>query len=394
MPPRKSNTISVRKFGPIESADIEFGDLTVLVGPQATGKSIFLQLFKLVFDKLAIHSELHKYNVNWKNDLSSFLTVYFGEGMSSIWNERRSKLWVNGQSKSLSGYAKRILREDFSEKVFYIPAQRVMSLREGSTRPFTEYRSGDPFALREFSQKLHFLVQSEFSLKESLFPQVNRLNSALRRPIAENIFGKFNLQTSEDQFEKRIVLRSGKGEPIPYLVWSAGQREFVPMLLGFYWLMPSAGKSRRDQFEWIIIEELEMGLHPDGITAVLALVMELILRGYRVVLSTHSPHVLDVVWALNFLKSNKGDIKDVLKLLRLASTPRTKELSRSVLKKKYNTYYFSRSGCVKNISALDPSSSDIEESGWGGLTEFSGHVGDVISEVVVRNESKGAGRRK
>jgi predicted ATPase len=42
--------LNVGNFGPIKSADVEFGDLTVLVGPQATGKSIFLQLLKLLVD--------------------------------------------------------------------------------------------------------------------------------------------------------------------------------------------------------------------------------------------------------------------------------------------------------------------------------------------------------
>ena len=35
-------------IGPVKEADIRFGDLTVFVGPQATGKSIILQLLKLL----------------------------------------------------------------------------------------------------------------------------------------------------------------------------------------------------------------------------------------------------------------------------------------------------------------------------------------------------------
>jgi predicted ATP-dependent endonuclease of OLD family len=43
-------TLRVSNLGPIKDASLEFGDLTVLVGPQATGKSLFLQLLKLLFD--------------------------------------------------------------------------------------------------------------------------------------------------------------------------------------------------------------------------------------------------------------------------------------------------------------------------------------------------------
>ncbi len=39
------------------------------------------------------------------------------------------------------------------ESLFYIPAQRVLTLRDGWPRPFTDYKPGDPFVVREFSEK-------------------------------------------------------------------------------------------------------------------------------------------------------------------------------------------------------------------------------------------------
>lgn len=50
-PPR----LQVSHLGPIQSADVTFKDLTVIVGPQATGKSIFLQTLKLLVDRDQIH---------------------------------------------------------------------------------------------------------------------------------------------------------------------------------------------------------------------------------------------------------------------------------------------------------------------------------------------------
>ena len=49
------NRLRASNVGPVTEADIRFGDLTVFVGPQATGKSIFLQLLKLLVDRPAIH---------------------------------------------------------------------------------------------------------------------------------------------------------------------------------------------------------------------------------------------------------------------------------------------------------------------------------------------------
>ena len=46
--------MKVENFGPIGKADVTFGDLTFLVGAQASGKSLFLELLKLLVDKDAI----------------------------------------------------------------------------------------------------------------------------------------------------------------------------------------------------------------------------------------------------------------------------------------------------------------------------------------------------
>ena len=46
----KPSVLRIENLGPIRQAEVAFGDLTVIVGPQATGKSIFLQTLKLVLD--------------------------------------------------------------------------------------------------------------------------------------------------------------------------------------------------------------------------------------------------------------------------------------------------------------------------------------------------------
>ena len=375
--------ISVVSLGQIKLADIRFGDLTVLVGPQATGKSIFLQLLKLLVDNGPIVEELRRFNIDWNGNLGNFLELYFGEGMASIYDRDSTRLTVDATSVDLAKLLRGKRTKD--ERLFFIPAQRVLSLRDGLTRPFTDYRSGDPFVVREFSEKLHQLVQTEFGQTPDLFPKSNRLKKALRDKIDDHIFGGFGLKTSTDRFQKRMVL-SGLAEQtnLPYLVWSAGQREFVPMLLGFYWLMPPSKTTRREKLEWVVIEEPEMGLHPNAITAVMLMVLELLLRNYRVCLSTHSPHVLDVVWALRQLQAQHGREKDVLDLFGLATNQETRKIAASALQKQMRVYYFQRNGLVTDISTLDPGAADDAVAGWGGLSEFSGHVGDIVARVVAR----------
>ena len=162
----------------------------------------------------------------------------------------------------------------------------------------------------------------------------------------------------------------------------------MPLLLGFYHLLPPAKVSRRDKLEWAVIEEPEMGLHPHAITAVLTVVWELVARGYRVCISTHSSHVLDLMWALRFLQGNDGGVQDVLRLLGLGNAAAAKKLATAALDADLRVYYFSRGNAVRDISHLDPGADDHNEREWGGLTSFSGMAGDVVAAVADRSAFK------
>lgn len=377
--------LHIENFGPIPRADVTLGDLNVSVGPQATGKSLFWQLLKLLLDAPAIREEFRRFNIDWGKDIRGFLSLYFGEGMEHL-VEPGTVIQLDGQDRPLNALFERRRRARVApaEDMFYIPAQRVMALRDGLTRTFLEFRAGDPFVVRDFSDKLHRLVQTEFAKADKLFPKANRLNDHLRKLVDDAFFRGFGLELSRDtSFQKKLVLRREQIR-LPFMAWSAGQREFAPLLLGLYWLMPAGKVSRRDRLTWVVIEEPEMGLHPKAISAFMALVLELLRRGYRVCLSTHSPQVLDVVWALQTLKKQHGTDKDVLRLLRLPSNPVMKAMASAVLGKSICVMYFKPGTGAVDISSLDPGSDEADVAGWGGLTEFTANVGDVVAEVVAR----------
>lgn len=379
-------TLKIRNLGQIKRANLTFGDLTVLVGPQATGKSIALQLLKLMLDAGQVQSEMGKYGLDWERSLPEFLDAYFGEGMRSIWQNGRTSINWNGSSVDLKQIAKH-KRSKKKENLFFIPAQRVLALRDGWPRPFTDYAPGDPFAVREFSEKLRVLVEQEFGASGDLFPQERRLKEEFRDLLQRQVFSDFHLKVDKFRSQKRLVLGpTRKRASLPYMVWSAGQREFVPLLLGFYWLMPRTKVARRDDIEWVVLEELEMGLHPRAIAVVLLLVLELLMRGYRVCLSTHSPQVLDAIWALRHLKANGTSANAILDIFDAPHTQSMRRLADSVIEKELRVFYFDReSGKATDISQLDPSAEEDGKSGWGGLSEFSGRANKAVARSAANS---------
>ncbi len=151
---------------------------------------------------------------------------------------------------------------------------------------------------KKFSEDIRLLMESGLGRTGIIFPQKRKLRKALRDLIDSSLFWGAELKKTIHGMKRKIVLQID-GNEIPFMVWSAGQREFVPLLLGFYWLMPSGKEPRRKGIKTVIIEEPEMGLHPRAIETVILLILDLIRRGYRVMISTHSVLFLDILMAID-----------------------------------------------------------------------------------------------
>lgn len=59
------DSLNVKNFGPIKDLNVSLEDLTLLIGPQASGKRLFLELFKLVNDHAHILSTLQNFLFNF-----------------------------------------------------------------------------------------------------------------------------------------------------------------------------------------------------------------------------------------------------------------------------------------------------------------------------------------
>ncbi len=377
--------LKLTSLGQIPEADIIFGDLTVFVGEQASGKSILLQLMKLILDAGDITQTLKKHGFDWHGELKNFLSLYFGEGMDGIWDNASTKIRVDGEAFELDKVLSRKGKKK-SESLFLIPAQRVMTLKDGWPRAFTDYAIGDPYVVKQFSEHLRLFLETSLGVSEDvIFPKAHRMNKTIRDAIGGSIFGGAQVKLDRSGLRKRIIL-DVEGNQLPFMVWSTGQREFVPLLLGLDRLMPSGGAKKKNNLNWVVIEEPEMGLHPQAISALLIVFLELMRRGYKVIVSTHSAQILELVWAIQLIAKSKTAPARLRQLLDLKANAYSYDLTETILDKKvFKTYYFSRQDGVvnvKDISTLDAEDPDEAVSDWGGLTLFSTKAADVVTEAV------------
>ena len=379
--------IKIKSLGPIREADINFGDLTFFVGPQASGKSILLQLIKLVSDKNAIETRLENYGYVWGTNEDNSLERFFGEGMDRIWDEKSTEIKVDGSpfTRDMLLPQKPGRKNEKKETVFYVPAQRAICLESGWPRFFKDYEISAPYVLRDFSETLRQYLDAGFSNgRTPVFPQDPGIfNGQLTDSFNESIFHMGKV-TVELEVKKRLMLKINDMN-LPFIVWSAGQKEFMPLLLSFYWLCPP-NKFRRNDLTTVIIEEPEMGLHPEAIKSVLLQIIDLLRIGYKVIVSSHSPVLLEFAWAFNFLKRADAGDGALLALFGLQEEDENKALVQDILNDKtIRTYFFENKNYkvrVKDISSLDPGNEDLAVADWGGLSSFASKAADIVSAVA------------
>ena len=385
----KKDSITVKEFGPIQEVNAELGDLTVLIGAQASGKSLFLQMFKLIKDRVAILKSLENYGFVVNNKLENLLNRYLGEGLSSMWTEK-SEFILNDEVYTRECF-ERLPEGNPADKVFYIPAQRILSIADGRPKYFMEFSENDPFVLRKFSDTLRLLVQNGLGDSGVLFPLPNRLKSTIKRMYNKAIFHGGKIVFDEKGGQRKIAM-DVENMHLPLMTWSAGQKEFMPLLMAFYCLSgPPQRVVNRKQYQYIILEEPEMGLHPLAIQTIILQMIELIHAGYKVIVSTHSPVLLEFVWAYNYLKNipenyRVGALCEVFGIQN--SKKNNLNFLNDIYEKNIKTYYFSRntSGKVeaKDISSLDVYSEDVAINEWGGLTQFSSKANEVVAKYMAR----------
>ena len=382
-------TLDLRHFAQIETAHIEFGDLTVLVGPQATGKSLILQWLKLAFDIPEIVYALKEagHDVTTADNL---LDLSFGEGMSAAWNANKTAVSLDHRPLDPRTWTRRFKKKP-QGRVFFIPAHRALLLAEGWPAPFLKLNADTPVVARLFSQNLY----QRFSGRQAaaLFPVARILKEQYRDLIDQAVFHGGRVDLDKEGLRYRLRLTFKDGIELPFMTWTAGQREFTPLLLGLYHVLPPRKAKKRAEIDWVVIEEPEMGLHPQAIVVFMLLVLDLLWRGYKVVISTHSPLILDVVWAIKRLAEQQADWHFLCDAFELARSSAVREVLKHALGCDYRVYFLDLDREThrvnsRDISKLDPDADDKSEANWGGLTGFSSRFGEAVRAAV--NESEKA----
>jgi AAA15 family ATPase/GTPase len=365
----------VENLGPIAKADVTFGDLTILTGPQASGKTLFLETFSLKLNMKYIAFDFAK--SNGIDDVGVFLDYYYGDNMHNIIQGNTSLAFNNQHmtKEQLLAEIKDSVKTCIQEKypfhfdvilpnVFCIPAQRSLALSEGRIKTSDDFVNS-PYWLVKFSQNLQeYVKRHQTEILKDKIKDFEFLSEA-----------QINIRRTAGSPRLEMTINN---QTIPYMAWSTGQRELAPLLMTVDYIEKNGNKS------YIVIEEPELGLHPRAIIEFMFTVLKLMNSGVKVIISTHSSTPLDFVWTMNRLK-HKG-VKSFASLAEMFDFKiKDKDFFDGLFEKEIKVYYFApdkktRKVHSKDISSLDVESEDEDISNWGGMSLSADRAGSIVSK--------------
>lgn len=318
--------ISIRKFGPIQEADIEVRDLTIFVGPQATGKSMAAQLLYFMrgiaeflplgtdagrkspsgdydpqFDTFATQQVI--YALQWWLGNSS--GVYAQPGTKLSWCPSIAQETITydidwDQEKiRLNYFLETMLGEQAIPKVekkathqTYIPAGRALYSYLSLALAFplltrNNNRPEWPGYIFRFYQTLESTIKSlwEYQERPTTSFWEGELSPFLQTRMEKVLKGKVRYGPNA------ILLKTG-GQTLRPDTIAAGQMEAWP----FFAILEDAIHKGETEKLRIYFDEPEAHLHPGAQRVMMEIIAALVRDGAQIVMTTHSPYIL---YALN-----------------------------------------------------------------------------------------------
>ena len=335
---RKNEKLIVKNLGPLKEAVIEPRPLTIIVGEQATGKSLVAQLlyffrgleehFARIFNPELCSGENWPEQVIRKllDDLRGVSFAYFANGTADIqysflqgnknldWKvkiysqNRRirplknlieklvslAEIWTKNE-ENLGKY--RIVSQIF------IPTERSMFTRLINTEPSVLYAPYQPLPFRNFADILSKAIKVYHDLypgREGLiyFKEITETvnNDTIRRlrKVADYV-----LQAQEEALRGRAYIPSrGPQEwkwnidhkkTIPIQATASGQMESWP-----FFVIAATFGAIVHQLNFYF-EEPETHLHPKAQVKIMEIIAYLVNHGHTFTITTHSPYILYIV---------------------------------------------------------------------------------------------------
>lgn len=400
----------IKDFGPIREANIDVRDLTVLVGPQATGKSLTAQTFYFLrgMEELLLPDSYAAGSILASNlakapeieeRLNNAFTFWLGTNAPALSHRATLLRWqcpgqgvheiryaydpsgspptsqVNDALRSRIKQSPETRPAGSTEAQVYIPAGRVLySFISPSQALYllTRTKVEWPGYVNLFYEKLSDSIKRLFEhgrehgwKPPERTPLMDKQEAILRGKLLHSDMDRIMLSVEDALAGAEGYSRSFGFDPLKL---ASGQMETWP----FFTVVQAALLSSPAPATRIYFEEPEAHLHPVAQRELMEVIAGLTRERLRFVLTTHSPYV---IYALNnFLMAHK-----VLQAGR--TLPAAVPVEAALAPGSVSAYRFTRDGRV--VSLMDDETGLLRTD---ELDEVAGEMGALFTDMQERLE--------
>ncbi|HSN76348.1 MAG TPA: AAA family ATPase [Anaerolineae bacterium] len=303
----------IRDFGPIRSADLELRNLTVFVGPQATGKSLAAQVL-FFLNSIGDFLDVIPPDIQGAPQMAlEAMAWWFGNKPSTYASSGSLLRWEptpgdestaveirwNGDGVELSPALierlhtqRRQLRSSLPLERIYMPGGRTLySFLPSYTRAFSRAARDWPGYVQNFYEILGYVIRYLSSThltssgRQMSLPILDWPVEFCNKRIETILKGQ--LRYARDS----VGLDIGRRRILSAMTIASGQMEIWP----FWAVLEALFDSPLSDYR-ICIEEPEAHLHPRAQRTVMEIIASLANVNLRFLLTTHSPYI---VYAVN-----------------------------------------------------------------------------------------------
>ena len=293
----------VKNFGPIREADLDLRKVTVLIGEQASGKSVLAKLVAIFTDILLEENTLSlswdHYNlenfvkedskINYYNPLfSNFLSAK----LVKTFEDNSLETFFQGYLKSLDQWRKDRLQSQANPNISKEERQRNRSIRDElrsqrqhlrSLTRATKYFPAERNLISVLSKVIFQLVDNDIKLPKFLTTFLSDYETA-RENLPQFVLDFLEISFAYRDGKDKVILKENK--EIELAESASGFQTAIPMAI----VVESLQEKSKN---WFIIEEPELNLYPTTQKKLVEYLIEKCTQGdNRLIITTHSPYIL------------------------------------------------------------------------------------------------------
>jgi ABC-type cobalamin/Fe3+-siderophores transport system ATPase subunit len=389
--------LAVKNFLCLKEVDLEVKDFLILIGPQASGKSVcakLLYFFRTMLSELVIL--LCESHDETKIDMSGTFGTKFKEYFpQSTWENQEFEIRYMEDARVLSVVHKdKTLSIDFGSAEalnFYITSALSYKQREVNSLLQNVLLAGNDFFIpagRSFFSQIQKGIYTILSAGNDIDPFIKRFgvlfenakrihasitnsNQVIRDAIDKASSIVYSVIKGEYQPQDNTILMED-GRTVSLFTTSSGQQEAVPLVLYLSGLLRSSQASHIN----IYIEEPETHLFPDAqeqIARLISLVQRNAASKPGFVITTHSPYMLtafnNLIEAGNIVKQYPERKEAVCELI-----PETMHINID----RFSAYLLSRG---KARSIIDEENNLVNGDAIDEVSETIGETYDKLLDI-------------